>query len=153
MAFSLLKAPHGSCQHHAARHRRCPVLVHAAQQQPPTTLLQQQRPWQQAVLEAMQQHSQVITDETISSCVTLDAQLDRVYDALDEIFYSKVGWVACVLARARVSCVMHCCLRAHCMALQGGFVIPKRERARIDATGGSSSYGEVQAAGVDQLLK
>lgn len=96
MAFSLLKAPHGSCQHHAARHRRCPVLVHAAQQQPPTTLLQQQRPWQQAVLEAMQQHSQVITDETISSCVTLDAQLDRVYDALDEIFYSKVGWVGCV---------------------------------------------------------
>lgn len=58
-----------------------------------------------------------------------------------------------VLARAQVSCAMHCCLRAHCMALQGGFVIPKRERARIDATGGSSSYGEVQAAGVDQLLK
>jgi hypothetical protein len=40
-----------------------------------------------------------------------------------------------------------------CISLQGGFVIPKRERARIDATGGSSSYGEVQAAGVDQLLK
>jgi hypothetical protein len=94
MAFSLLKAPKGCYQHQAARHRRCPVLVHAAQQQPPTALLQQQRPWQQAVLEAMQQHSQDITDESISSCVTLDAQLDRVYDALDEIFYSKVRCVS-----------------------------------------------------------
>lgn len=41
----------------------------------------------------------------------------------------------------------------HVDVLQGGFVIPKRERQLIDATGGSSSYGEIQAAGVDQLLR
>jgi hypothetical protein len=50
--------------------------------------------------------------------------LDRLYDDVDSIFFSK-----------------------------GGYVIPKSERAAIDATGGSATYGEVLAAGVDQLVE
>jgi hypothetical protein len=54
-----------------------------------------------------------------------EQQLEVIYDLLDqEIFFSK-----------------------------GGYVIPKRERAKIDATGGDATYGEVQAAGVDVLLR
>ncbi|WIA31873.1 hypothetical protein OEZ86_002738 [Tetradesmus obliquus] len=60
-----------------------------------------------------------------SSCVTSEQQLEDIYDLLDqEIFFSK-----------------------------GGYVIPKRERAKIDATGGDATYGEVQASGVDVLLR
>ena len=60
-----------------------------------------------------------------TSCATTDPVLDRLYDNLDSsIFYSK-----------------------------GGFVIPKSERAAIDATGGSATYGETLADGVDQLIE
>lgn len=74
----------------------------------------------------LEQHSKdAASISSTSRCVDLDARLEALYDSLDdEIFYSK-----------------------------GGFVIPKRERQRIDATGGSSSYGEVQAQGIDQLLR
>lgn len=59
-----------------------------------------------------------------SACST-EVLLDAIYESLDEqLFFSK-----------------------------GGFVIPPREKRRIDSTGGSASYGEVQAAGVDALLR
>eukprot|EP00878_Enallax_costatus_P035954 GHUV01040214.1.p1 GENE.GHUV01040214.1~~GHUV01040214.1.p1 ORF type:complete len:136 (+),score=31.45 GHUV01040214.1:261-668(+) len=76
-----------------------------------------------AVLE---QHLTDINEPAaVSSCVESDALLDLIYDVLDhEVFFSK-----------------------------GAFVIPGSEKKRIDATGGSASYGEVQAAGIDQLMR
>jgi hypothetical protein len=63
--------------------------------------------------------------QMVNSCVASEQQLEEIYDVLDdEIFFSK-----------------------------GGYVIPKRERAKIDATGGDATYGEVQASGVDVLLR
>jgi len=59
-----------------------------------------------------------------TSCCTSDALLDSLYDDLDNIFYSK-----------------------------GGFVIPKAEKQAIEATGGSASYGEIQAPGIDMLTR
>ncbi|KAF8071013.1 d [Scenedesmus sp. PABB004] len=51
--------------------------------------------------------------------------LDGIYDRLDgEIFFSK-----------------------------GGFVIPRGEKARIDASGGGASYGEVLPSGIDVLIR
>jgi hypothetical protein len=113
-----------------------------------------------------EQHCKQTTDvEAFSSCVVLDSQLDAVYDGLDDIFYSKV-WAA---AEHNSPGLQTLCLHSTqaliaslplltdfamgCTLLQGGFVIPKRERQLIDATGGSASYGEIQAPGVDQLLK
>lgn len=58
------------------------------------------------------------------SCTQSDQQLDTIYEGLDDIFFSK-----------------------------GGFIIPKKETIRIDATGGSASYGEVQAAGIDHIMQ
>ncbi|KAF6265815.1 S-adenosyl-L-methionine-dependent methyltransferase [Scenedesmus sp. NREL 46B-D3] len=61
----------------------------------------------------------------VNSCLTSEQQLEEIYNVLDEeVFFSK-----------------------------GGYVIPKRERAKIDATGGDATYGEVQASGVDTLLR
>lgn len=58
-----------------------------------------------------------------TSCTDSDAELDALYDGLDEqLFFSK-----------------------------GGFVIPPRETRAIDASGGSAAYGEVSAAGLDVL--
>jgi hypothetical protein len=63
--------------------------------------------------------------QPVNSCAASEQQLEEIFDVLDEeIFFSK-----------------------------GGYVIPKRERAKIDATGGDATYGEVQASGVDVLLR
>lgn len=86
------------------------------------------QPWQAALLAAMQQHHAAAHEEqapAAASCVQdVEPLLDACYNAIDEVFFSK-----------------------------GGFVIPPRERKLIDATGGSASYGEVEAAGVRQLLR
>eukprot|EP00775_Hariotina_reticulata_P007502 gene7502-7712_t len=63
-------------------------------------------------------------DNTSNSCGQSEALLDSVYDDIDNIFYSK-----------------------------GGFIIPNKEKQAIEATGGSASYGEIQAGGVDTLLR
>lgn len=109
-----------------------PARQHAHQRQ------RQQVQWQQALLGEMQQ-AYVADAEgnnsnahnpsaTSSSCAAgagrLESLLDEVYEAIDEVFYSK-----------------------------GGFKIPPAERKLIDATGGSSSYGEIEASGIDQLLR
>lgn len=61
----------------------------------------------------------------VSSCTQSESLLNEIYEVLDEqIFFSK-----------------------------GGFVIPNVEKTRIEFTGGSASYGEVQAAGIDQLIR
>jgi len=63
-------------------------------------------------------------DNTGSSCAQSEALLESVYHDIDNIFYSK-----------------------------GGFIIPDKEKRAIEATGSSASYGEVQAGGVDTLLR
>lgn len=58
------------------------------------------------------------------ACLTLGDTLDQIYEQLDdEVFASR-----------------------------GGYSIPKKERAVIDATGGSATYGEALAPGLSQLL-
>lgn len=54
--------------------------------------IEKQQLWQQAVLAAMlQQHATDTAERSAySSCAELDAQLDSVFDGLDDIFYSKV---------------------------------------------------------------
>jgi hypothetical protein len=67
----------------------------------------------------------ISSTQAANSCVASEQQLEDIFDVLDqEVFFSK-----------------------------GGYVIPKRERAKIDATGGDATYGEVQASGVDVLLR
>jgi hypothetical protein len=164
MAFSSL---YERCQfqhsQQGKRVRQAPAL-RAAVHQAPTAPTKQQS-WQHAVLEAMQeQHCKQTTNaEAFSSCVLLDSQLDAVYDGLDDIFFSKV--CSCRAQPRPATLYLHSTqaviaslslyadLTIGRISLQGGFVIPKRERQLIDATGGSSSYGEIQAPGVDQLLK
>eukprot|EP00882_Tetradesmus_deserticola_P013962 GHRQ01014833.1.p1 GENE.GHRQ01014833.1~~GHRQ01014833.1.p1 ORF type:complete len:166 (+),score=40.11 GHRQ01014833.1:190-687(+) len=63
--------------------------------------------------------------QAFDSCVTSEQRLEDMYKVLDEeVFFSK-----------------------------GGYAIPQWERAQIDATGGDATYGEVQASGVDLLLR
>lgn len=102
----------------ALRSRRAAAPCAVAQQQQAVSTVKQQ-PWQQAVLEAMQEQHCKQTSEinTTSSCVTLDTQLDAVYDGLDDIFYSKVcGQLACQAARIQpqhqlLFVHLKCCLR------------------------------------------
>lgn len=61
---------------------------------------------------------------TTTSCALIDPMLDACYDNIDGLFFSK-----------------------------GGCLIPPQERKLIDATGGSSTYGEIHSAGLDQLLR
>lgn len=112
--------------------------------------------WQHALLEAMQEEYCKYAAESnpTLSCSTLEAYLDAVYDSLDEVFFSKVCVCLLTAPTAAPNCQQTGSPDADALLhLQGGFVIPKRERQLIDATGGSSSYGEIQASGVDQLLR
>lgn len=74
----------------------------------------------------LEQHlTEINSPAAVSSCRESDALLDQIFEVLDEeVFFSK-----------------------------GAYVIPGREKKQIDATGGSASYGEVQATGIDQLMR
>lgn len=91
-----------------------------------TVTLQQSGDNAALLRSVLEQHlTDINQPPAVQSCKESNGLLDTIYEVLDdEVFFSR-----------------------------GAFVIPGREKIRIDATGGSASYGEIQATGIDQLLR
>lgn len=81
--------------------------------------------------------------------------LDDLYEQLEETFCRFCcSWqchpgICVVMAMWLTSCRFYVCVGSDS---RRGYLIPKRERALVDATGGSATYGEVMPEGMQAMI-